>query len=248
MCHKNELVVMDNYLDAEQSEVSSKAEVKEFFTGVYTYMFMALVVSGSVSWYLASSGLFQEWFLNTETGGVSPIFYVIAFAPLGLVFLIQAKFHKYSMGTLLGLFILYSSLIGASLASIFFVYSMGDIATTFFVTAGAFAAMAILGYTTSVDLSKMGSLLYMAFIGIFIAAIVNMFLGSTWLGYLISIIGVFVFTGLTAWEMQKLKSIAHDPEISKANKQKMGLMGGLTLYILFVNLFMSLLHLLGGRD
>ena len=248
MYRKNEFRVMDNYLDAEQSEISSKAEVKEFFTGVYTYMFMALVVSGSVSWYLASSGLFMQWFVNPETGGVSPIFYVIAFAPLGLVFLIQAKFQKYSMGTLLGLFILYSSLIGASLASIFFVYSIGEITTTFFVTAGAFAAMAILGYTTSVDLSKMGSLLYMAFIGIFIAAIVNMFLGSTWLGYLISIIGVFVFTGLTAWEMQKLKSIAQDPEMSKANKQKMGLMGGLTLYILFVNLFLSLLHLLGGSD
>merc|ERR1711991_478191 len=125
---------------------------------------------------------------------------------------------------------------------------LGDIVTTFFVTAGAFAGMAILGYTTQVDLSKMGSLLYMAFIGIFFAAMINMFVGSTWLGYLISIIGVFVFTGLTAWEMQKLKAIANDPQMSKENKQKLSLMGGLTLYILFINLFMSLLHLLGGRD
>jgi FtsH-binding integral membrane protein len=88
----------------------------------------------------------------------------------------------------------------------------------------------------------------MAFIGIFFAAIINMFVGSSWLGYLISIIGVFVFTGLTAWEMQKLKAIANDTQMSQENKQKLSLMGGLTLYILFINLFMSLLHLLGGRD
>src|SRR5690554_7249545 len=100
---------------------------------------------------------------------------------------------------------------------------MGDIAITFFVTAGAFGAMAILGYTTSVDLSKMGSLLYMAFNGIFIAAIVNMFIGSDWLTYVISIVGVFVFTGLTAWEMQRLKAIANDATDSSENKQKMSL-------------------------
>ncbi|PHR49026.1 MAG: hypothetical protein COA32_02985 [Fluviicola sp.] len=239
---------MEEYLDAQSETVNSQARVKEFFTGVYTFMFMALFISGAVSYYMASSGLFTEWFINYETQSISPVFYVVMFAPLGLVLLIQAKYRSFSMGTLVALFILYSALVGASLSSIFFVYSMGDIASTFFITGGAFAAMAILGYTTSVDLSKMGSLLYMAFIGIFIAAIVNMFLGSSWLGYLISIIGVFVFTGLTAWEMQKLKAIAHDPQFSDDERKKMSLMGGLTLYILFINLFLSLLHLLGGRD
>lgn len=238
---------MENFIGTPINQTASKTQVKEFFTAVYTYMFMALVVSGVVSWYLASSGLFMEWFITAE-GAVSPLFYVVAFSPLALVFLIQAKYQSFSLGALVGLFVLYSSLIGASLASIFFVYSMGDIAITFFVTAGAFGAMAILGYTTSVDLSKMGSLLYMAFIGIFIAAIVNMFIGSDWLAYVISIVGVFVFTGLTAWEMQRLKAIANDASVSSENKQKMSLMGGLTLYILFINLFMSLLHLLGGRD
>jgi len=239
---------MEEYLDAQSEKVNSQASVKEFFTGVYTFMFMALFISGAVSYYMASSGLFSEWFINYETQSISPIFYVVMFAPLGLVLLIQAKYRSFSIGTLVALFILYSALVGASLSSIFFVYSMGDIASTFFITGGAFAAMAILGYTTSVDLSKMGSLLYMAFIGIFIAAIVNMFLGSSWLGYLISIVGVFVFTGLTAWEMQKLKAIAHDPQFSDDERKKMSLMGGLTLYILFINLFLSLLHLLGGRD
>jgi len=243
---------MEEALDAQQGQAVSKEQVKEFFTGVYTYMFMALVVSGFVSWYFASSGLFAEWFINvnqaTGATSISPLFYVVAFAPLGMVFLIQAKYKSFSIGSLIALFILFSALIGASLSSIFMVYSMGDIAVTFFVTAGAFASMAILGYTTSVDLSKMGSLLYMAFIGIFIAAMVNMFVGSTWLGYLISIVGVFVFTGLTAWEMQKLKAIALDPTLSGETKQKLGLMGGLTLYILFINLFISLLHLIGGRN
>ncbi|RFC53634.1 Bax inhibitor-1/YccA family protein [Brumimicrobium aurantiacum] len=239
---------MENFIHTSTSQTATKQQVKQFFTGVYTYMAMALVVSGIVSWYLASSGLFMKWFVNLETGAVSPLFYVVAFSPLALVFLIQAKYRSFSLPALVGLFVLYSSLIGASLSSIFFVYSMGDIATTFFVTAGAFSAMAILGFTTSVDLSKMGSLLYMAFIGIFIAAIVNMFLNSDWLGYLISIVGVFVFTGLTAWEMQRLKAVAEDTTIPEDEKQKASLMGGLTLYILFINLFMSLLHLLGGRD
>ncbi|MEX1193226.1 MAG: Bax inhibitor-1/YccA family protein [Brumimicrobium sp.] len=239
---------MEEFLDVKSEQVNSQSLVKEFFTGVYTFMFMALVISGAVSWYMANSGLFQEWFINYETQSVSPMFYVVAFAPLGLVLLIQSKFQTFSMGTLVALFILYAALIGASISSIFFVYSLGDIVSTFFVTAGAFAAMAVLGYTTSVDLSKMGSLLYMAFIGIFIAAIVNMFIGSSWLGYVISIAGVFIFTGLTAWEMQKLKGIAQDPQYSNEDRKKHSLMGGLMLYILFVNLFLSLLHLIGGRD
>lgn len=239
---------MEDILDNGFTQAVSKAEVKSFFTGVYTYMFLALIVSGTISWYLAKSGLFIDWFVNTETGSVSSLFYVVAFSPLGLIFLIQAKYRKFSIGALIGLFILYSVLVGASLASIFFVYSMGDIAITFFVTAGAFGAMSILGYTTSVDLTKMGSLLYMGFIGIFIAAIINMMLGSELLSYIISIVGVFVFTGLTAWEMQKLKRIATDPTVSAEGKQKMKLMGGLTLYILFINLFISLLGLLGGRN
>lgn len=239
---------MQDFLDVQDEGIASKSEVKEFFMGVYTYMFMALVISGVVSWYFASSGLFFEWFVNMETQSISPLYYVVMFSPLALVFFIQFKFQKYSIGALIGLFILYSALVGLSLSTIFIVYSIGDIATTFFVTAGAFAGMAVLGYTTSVDLSKMGSLLYMVFIGILIASVVNVFLGSSWLGYLISIIGVFVFTGLTAWEMQRLKAVANDPKMSQENKQKLGLMGGLTLYILFVNLFVSLLSLLGGRD
>src|SRR5690554_6387844 len=146
---------MENFIDTPINQTASKTQVKEFFTDVYTYMFMAMVVSGVVSWYLASSGLFMEWFM-TEEGAVSPLFYVVAFCPLALVSLIQAKYQSFSLSAFVGRFGLYSSLIGASLASIFFVYSMGDIAITPLVTAGAFGELAFLGPTTSVDLSKIG--------------------------------------------------------------------------------------------
>ena len=243
---------MEDLINNKQEQLSQSVVLKQFFSNVYSYMFLALIVSGVVSWYIAESGLIYDWFYNidyvTGSASISPIFYVVVFAPVGLALWMQARFHKLSFRALMGMFLLYSIMIGAALSSIFLVYSIGSLVSTFFIAAGAFAAMAILGYTTLVDLSKMGSLLYMAFIGIFIAAIVNMFLGSSMLSFAISVIGVFVFTGLTAWEMQRLKALASDASISGEDKRKLTIIGGLTLYILFINLFMSLLNLLGGRD
>jgi FtsH-binding integral membrane protein len=134
------------------------------------------------------------------------------------------------------------------LSSIFLVYDIQSIANTFFVTAGAFGGMAILGYTTNTDLSKFGSLLYMIFIGMFIASIVNIFIGSDSMGFIIACLGVFVFTGLTAYHMQELKKLAQNAQLNDEQKNKMALIGGLTLYILFINLFLSLLRIMGGRD
>lgn len=226
-----------------EAKTLTKEDAKVFFRNVYSYMFLALIVSGLVSWYLASSNLFMEWFINPTTGAPNFVYFVVLFAPIGLVFLIQAKLMQFSLNSLIALYVLYAALIGASLASIFFTFSLSNIALAFFVSAGAFAGMAILGYTTSTDLSKFGSLLYMALIGIIIALVVNLFLKSSAFDYLISVIGVFVFTGLTAWEMQRLKSIAVDPQLSGELKQKASLIGGLTLYILFVNLFLMVLSL-----
>jgi FtsH-binding integral membrane protein len=137
---------------------------------------------------------------------------------------------------------------GLMLSSIFLVYDIQSIANTFFVTAGAFGGMAILGYTTNTDLSKFGSLLYMIFIGMFIASIVNIFIGSDSMGFIIACLGVFVFTGLTAYHMQELKKLAQNAQLNDEQKNKMALIGGLTLYILFINLFLSLLRIMGGRD
>lgn len=238
---------MNNLLDQDRGAYSKEISI-EFFKNVYAYMFGALVVSGVVAYLAGTPEFFQQYFVNSSGTGVSTIFYIVAFAPIGLVFLIQKGINRYSFGTLLILFLVFSALMGLSLSSILLMYSGRDVAITFFVTAGAFGGMAILGYTTKTDLTKMGSLLYMAFIGIFIASIVNFFLGSSMLDFVISVIGVFVFTGLTAYQMQQLKKVASDTSLSIVDRSKMAMMGGLQLYILFVNLFLSLLRLIGGRD
>ena len=233
----------------DQSESSFSTQItREFFRSVYSYMFVALGISGIVAYTIGTDEkLFADWFV-TPSGGMSPLFWVAMFSPLGLSFVIQWGYNRLSTSLLLVLFALFSALMGLSLASIFLVYDMSSIATTFFVAAGAFAGMAILGYTTKTDLSKFGSLLYMVFIGMFIAGIVNIFIGNAFFDFILACLGVFVFTGLTAYHMQTLKQIAQSTEIDTDSRNKLALIGGLQLYILFINLFLSLLRILGGRD
>ncbi len=229
---------------------SYSAEISRvFFRNVYTYMFGALGISGILAYMVGTNEMmFAQLFINAAGTGLSPVFWIVAFAPLGIGLLIQWAYERLSMGFLLALFIVYSALMGLSLSSIFMVYNMGAIASTFFVAAGAFAGMAIIGYTTKTDLTKFGSLLYMVFIGMFIAGIVNLFIGSDSMGFIIACLGVFVFTGLTAYQMQQLKAVSTQPGLSEDDRNKLSLIGGLQLYILFVNLFLSLLRILGSRD
>tara|TARA_B110000037_G_scaffold41056_1_gene50796 strand:+ start:9817 stop:10533 length:717 start_codon:yes stop_codon:yes gene_type:complete len=229
--------------------IDSESKVAElsraFFANVYKYMFLALSVSGLISWYAST----QRWYIEmmyTETG-LSPLGYVIIFSPLALVLLIQARVNKFSYGTVFVLYLLYAFLIGISFASIFLIYTSSSIFLTFIVTAGAFGSMALLGYFTKTDLSKMGSLLYMVFFGIIITSILNVFLGSDMISWVISLLGLVVFTGLTAWEMQRMKAIASDVSITGDDRKKRELLGGLTLYILFINLFLSILRFVGNR-
>lgn len=236
---------MNEILDSHDGY--SKEISKEFFRNVYGYMFTALGISGVIAYWAGSTPGFFEYFI-TEAGGISPLFYIIMFAPVGIALLIQMAYQRLSFGVLMVSFIGYAALMGLSLSTIFLMYSASQIAITFFVTAGAFGGMAILGYTTKTDLTKMGSLLYMVFIGMFIASIANMFIGWDSLNFIISVLGVFVFTGLTAYYMQQLKSTSTNQELSGLDRSKLALIGGLQLYILFVNLFLSLLRLLGGRD
>lgn len=236
----------DNNYEIVDQEYNIADLSRAFFANVYKYMFVALTLSGLVAYFAASSG----WYLSiayTEAG-MSPMGYIIMFAPLGLVLLIQYKYQKMQFTSVMGLFLLYAVLIGLSLSFIFYVYTSASIVMTFLVTGGTFGVMALLGYTTKTDLSKMGSLLYMAFIGIFIAGIVNLMLGSEMLSYIISGIGIIVFTGLTAYKMQELKAVSVMTELSTEQRKKEELMGGLILYILFINLFMSLLRFLGDRS
>jgi FtsH-binding integral membrane protein len=211
-------------------------------------MFLALAISGVIAYAIGSNPATFNRLFVTSTGEISFMFWGLIFLPLILSFVIQWGFQRLSQQVLLLLFVLYSAAMGCTLSSIFLVYEMGAIAFTFFVASGAFAGMAVLGYTTKTDLTKFGSLLYMVLIGMILAGILNMFLGSGMLDFIISVVGVFVFTGLIAYQMQQLKNVANSPEFSDETRGKLALIGGLTLYILFINLFLTLLRLLGGRD
>lgn len=237
----------------------SKEITREFFRSVYTYMFAALAISGIIAYYCGAGNqvrmedgtylpeFYLTYFLKAN-GGVSPLFYLVMFAPLGLGLLIQWGYRSLSMGVLLAAFVAYSLCMGLTLGTIFMVYTKAAIAQTFFVSAGAFAGMAILGYTTKTDLTKLASLLYMVFIGMIVATLINFFVESKGLDLLLSYLGVFVFTGLTAYYMQQLKGVAQDETLSGLDRNKLSLVGGLQLYILFINLFLSLLRILNSRD
>ena len=219
-----------------------------FIRSVYSYMFIAMAISGVIAYAVGTNkALFDQLFMTSD-GGTSPVFYVMLFAPIVISMVIQWGFQRLSMPILLALFVAYSSSMGSTLSIIFFAYSTQAIAFTFFVTAGAFAGMAVLGYTTKTDLTKFGSLLYMVLIGMILASVLNMFIGSGMMDWVITILGVFVFTGLIAYQMQQLKMVAQSPEFSQETRNKLALIGGMQLYILFVNLFLTLLRLLGNRD
>jgi FtsH-binding integral membrane protein len=236
---------MNDYLNNDQSVSSDIA--KDFIRSVYTYMFAALSISGIIAYYVGTNPEYFKTLFQTDTG-VSPLFYVVMFSPIVVVFAMSMGLERMSMKTILLLFIVYSVLMGLSLSVIFVQYSIGSIALTFFAASGAFGIMAVLGYTTKTDLTKFGSLLYMALGGIIIASIINMFVQSSGMDKMITYIGVFVFTGLVAYKMQMLKEMAHNAEMNEEQRSKMALFGGLSLYITFINLFLTLLRLFGSRD
>jgi len=238
---------MNEILD-QNHEGYTRELTRDFFKSVYAYMVLALAVSGGIAYYVGSSqDIFSSYFRNAD-GSISMFFYIVLFSPLVLSLIIQSAYRRLSLPMLTLLYIAYSVLMGLMLSVVFLAYSPQAIAITFFASAGAFGGMAVLGYTTQTDLTKFGSLLYMAFFGMFIAMIVNWFVGSGMLDFIISIAGVFIFTGLTAYWMQKLKNTAEDSMLQGVERQKLALMGGMMLYILFINLFLSLLRLIGGRD
>lgn len=238
--------MFENLLNRQEYDANAKTMSSEFFRNVYSYMFAALGISGAIAYMCGTPEFVMQYFISN--GSLTGLFYLVVFAPVGLGLLIQMAYNRLSMPVLLLLFGGYSALMGLSLSTIFLVYDIASIYSTFLVTAGAFAGMAILGYTTKTDLTKFGSLLYMVFIGMFIATIVNIFMKSDTMDFIVSVLGVFVFTGLTAYQMQQLKHISNDPNLQGVERNKLALIGGLMLYILFINLFLSLLRLLGNRD
>ena len=209
---------------------------KSFVSNVFSMMFVALGITAITAYWFANSGIVITGITH----------WIIMLAPLGLVLLMGTRFTKLSAPILMSIFILFSVLMGMSLSYVFLAYDLGTISSTFFITAGTFGTMAILGYTTSTDLTKFGSILYMALIGIIIASVVNWFMGSAQLDYIISIAGVLIFTGLTAYDVQKIKRIGASAQEGET-KQKLVIMGALTLYLDFINLFLFILRIF-GRD
>ena len=209
---------------------------KSFVSNVFSMMFVALGITAITAYWFANSGIVITGIAH----------WIIMLAPLGLVLLMGTRFTKLSAPILMSIFILFSVLMGMSLSYVFLAYDLGTISSTFFITAGTFGTMAILGYTTSTDLTKFGSILYMALIGIIIASVVNWFMGSAQLDYIISIAGVLIFTGLTAYDVQKIKRIGSSAQEGET-KQRLVIMGALTLYLDFINLFLFILRIF-GRD
>ena len=184
----------------------------------------------------------------TEFGGAKPtmLAYVVMFAPIIFVMAMSFGVNKMSLPVLIGTFVAYSIVNGISFSFIFFIYNIGSIYKVFLSTAGLFAVMAIAGYTTKTDLTKLGSILMIGLIGIVVASLINFFMHSAQMDYIISILGVIIFTGLTAYDVQKIKNIGEQAGDSSEGK-KYGIIGALTLYLDFINLFLFLLRLFGGR-
>lgn len=230
---------MANYVSTQTTESSVVATL---FKSLYMQMAAALTVTGLVAYFLSQSANF--WYFLAENPS---IIWIALFAQLGLVVWMSAGLMHMSMTMATMLFILYSVLMGVTMSSIFMVYTMSSIASVFFITAGMFLTMSILGYVTRLDLTKLGSLLFMALIGLLIASVVNIFLGSEMLYWIVSYAGVIIFTGLAAFDTQKIKQMFIQYGSADEMGNKIALFGALTLYLDFINLFLFLLRILGDR-
>ena len=231
-----------NNFNEQTINVDSSAVSRSFVANVFSYMTLALVITGVAAYWFAASGN-----LLALLQGSSLLLWGIMLAPIGMVLIMSFAFNRLSFAALMGLFLAYSLVNGISLSVIFLIYSSAAISKVFFITAGLFATMAVVGYTTKTDLTKLGSILMMAVIGIVIASLVNYFLESAAFDYLISCVGVLVFTGLVAYDTQKVKRIGAGVEYGTATAGKLALMGALSLYLDFINLFLFLLRVFGGR-
>lgn len=236
-----------NFNPVNQPGLAQKPLTRSFISGVFSWMGIALAISAVTAYVFGNNMDYMKYLIRSDQGGLSGLGYVVMFAPLGFVLLMGFGFNKLSSTALTGIFLLYSMIMGISLSFIFLAYTQSSIFQVFFISAAMFGVMALTGYTTKTDLTKLGSLMFMALIGIIIAALVNFFLKSDTLSYVISFISVIVFTGLTAYDVQKLKNIGAGVEGGSESAAKLSIMGALTLYLDFINLFLALLRIFGNR-
>jgi uncharacterized protein len=220
---------------------------KTFMSQVFTWMTLAMIVTAGTAWWFASSEAWKS-LINVETGGLTGLGWIVTLAPLGFVLLMSFGFQKLSALAMTLLFIAFSVLMGMSLSFILLAYTAASVFKTFIVTAGMFGIMSVAGYTTKTDLTKFGSIMMMGLVGIILAMLVNFFLHSSSLEYIISVLGVLIFTGLTAYDVQRLKKIgAGAGTYGDENSKKLSILGALTLYLDFINLFLFLIRFLGNR-
>lgn len=233
--------------------VAYDAGLRAHMIRVYNYMASAVALTGVVAYFT-----FQMAVVTNDAGAITSLtplgqfmfggmfMWVLMLAPLALVFFLSFRIQTLDAGTARALFFVYAALLGVSLATIFMAYTATSISRVFFISAAAFGALSLYGYTTQRDLSGMGSFMFMGLIGIIIASLVNLFLKSSGLDWAISLIGVVVFAGLTAWDTQKIKSMYDGNDDSQSTGRK-AVMGALSLYLDFINLFLMLLRLAGDR-
>lgn len=233
----------DNYYDMTPEVVQQRIAKAEgtLMRNVYVWMTLALCITGLAAFLTTRSEALLSLVFGSRLG-----FWGLLIGEIVLVFVLVARIERMSVGTATLMFILYSVVNGLTLSSIFFAYDIDTISTAFFVTAGTFAVMAVIGSFTQRDLSGIGRICIMALIGIIIASLVNLFLGNSMLDYIISWISVVVFTGLTAYDAQKIKGMMTGMTVNDTT-QKFAILGALTLYLDFINLFLSLLRIF-GRD
>lgn len=239
---------MDTYFNTEERNVSpidfELAEANQrFMVKVYGWMCFALAVTGFVSLFINHFEPLMYFFM-THTG----VFIFLLIAEIILVGVLSARIEKMSLFTCTLIFLIYSILNGITLAPLFLVYTQSSIASTFFIVSGTFAAMSLFGYFTKQDLTKWGNILIMALIGLIIATLVNLFIHSTWIYWITTYVGVFIFVGLIAYDTQKLKEMSALTVEETEESRKMTIMGALSLYLDFINLFIYLLRIFGKRN
>jgi FtsH-binding integral membrane protein len=225
------------------SEVRARELVNAFMIKVYNWMAAGLAITGAIAYYVASNEALLRYLVTHQL-----LFFGLIIAEFVMVIALAGFVRKMSGTTASAVFILYSMLNGVTLSTIFLVYARAAIATTFFITAGTFVACSIYGMTTKRDLTSWGGFLFMGLIGVIIASVVNMFVKSSGLSLAISYIGVFVFIGLTAYDTQKLKTLAlsRPEDIDSDTERRGAIVGALTLYLDFINLFLLMLRIFGG--
>lgn len=221
------------------------AGLRRYMLSVYNYMMSGVLLTGLVSLGMVATGAVGA-LVNPANGGLSGLGWIVALAPLAFVFFLGFRFQTMSEGAVQGLFWAFSAVMGASMSTIFLVYTATSIATTFFATAAAFGGLSLYGYTTKRDLSQLGTFLIMGVVGLLVAMLLNMFIKSGPMALVISILGVLIFAGLTAYDTQRIKN-SYDYVAGTDMVGKAAIMGALSLYLDFINMFQFLLAFLGDR-